>query len=244
MRRGLPEREAGRHRGCEARGHHQRRARAGAHRRRTRGVAPMGGVLHAERGMHQGVRLRRQSALPFGHGAPRHGEGRQGAAGTAPAGRGKISRHGPRCERALAPAARWRGAGAARPEIGVGGKARRGAGLRVLYRLQCAEDAAYRAARPRHHGCARRLLPGDGRAEPLLRRHAAAHRRRRDVRAHGLEHDREAVALEFRPGDLLVPELLRPVHGNDAADDRTAARLAAVRDDAVPALPARPARRN
>ena len=121
-------------------------------------------------------------------------------------------------------------------------KPARGAGFRVLYRLQRAEDAAYRAACPRHHGCARHLLPGDGRAEPLLRRHAAAHRRHRDVRPHGLEHDREAVALEFRPGDLLVPELLRPVHGNHAADAGAAARRAAVRDDAVHALPARPAR--
>ena len=42
---------------------------------------------------------------------------------------------------------------------------------------------------------------------------------------------------QIRPGDLVVPELLRPVHGNDAADDRAPARRAAVRDDAVPALP-------
>ena len=36
--------------------------------------------------------------------------------------------------------------------------------------------------------------------------------RHRNVRAHGLEHDREAVALQVRAGHLLVPELLRPVH--------------------------------
>ena len=66
-----------------------------------------------------------------------------------------------------------RGAGAAGPEIGVGLDARRGAGFRVLHRLQCAQDAAHRLACPRYHGCARRQLPGDGRAEPLLRHRAA-----------------------------------------------------------------------
>ena len=42
---------------------------------------------------------------------------------------------------------------------------RRGSRLRVLHRLQCAQDAAHRAARPRYHGCARRHLPGDGWAD-------------------------------------------------------------------------------
>ena len=51
----------------------------------------------------------------------------------------------------------------------------------------------------------------------------------------------KTVALQVRAGHLLVPELLRPVHGADFADDRTAGRLAAVRDDAVHALPRRPA---
>ena len=37
-------------------------------------VAQMGGGLHAERGVHQGVRLRRQSALPAGHGERRDGQ--------------------------------------------------------------------------------------------------------------------------------------------------------------------------
>ena len=57
--------------------HHRRRARHCAQRRRARGVAQMGRVLHAERGMHQGLRLRCQSTLPAGDGAPRHREGRQ-----------------------------------------------------------------------------------------------------------------------------------------------------------------------
>ena len=77
-----------------------------------------------------------------------------------------------------------------------------GAGFRVLHRLQCAEDAAYRAARPRHHGRARRQLPGDGRAEPLLRHQADADRRRRDVRPHGRELDREDVAVS-KSGQVL-----------------------------------------
>ena len=41
---------------------------------RARGVAQMGVRLHAERRVHQGVRLRRQSALPAGHGARRDGQ--------------------------------------------------------------------------------------------------------------------------------------------------------------------------
>ena len=64
-----------------------------------------------------------------------------------------------------------RGAGAPRPEIGVGLKAHRGPGLRLLHRLQRAQDAAHRATCARYHGCAWHHLPGDGRAEPLLRRH-------------------------------------------------------------------------
>ena len=60
-----------------------------------------------------------------------------------------------------------------------------------------------------------------------------------DVEMSGRVHEqhRENVACEIRPGDLVVPELLRPVHGNHPADDRAPARRAAVRDDAVHALP-------
>ena len=46
---------------------------------------------------------------------------------------------------------------------------RRGAGFRVLCPLQCAQDAAYRAAGARYNGCARRHLSGYGWADPLLR---------------------------------------------------------------------------
>ena len=84
----------------------------------------------------------------------------------------------------------------------------------VLYRLQCAQDAAYRAAGARYHGCARRHLSGNGWANPLLRHPSVKYRRRRNVRPYGLELDRKDVALEVRPGDLVVPELLRPVHGS------------------------------
>ena len=51
------------------------------------------------------------------------------------------------------------------------------------------KNAAYRAACPRHHGCARRHLSGDGWAEPLLRHQTDEDRRRRDVRAHGRKLD-------------------------------------------------------
>ena len=191
----------------------------------------MGGVLHAERRVHQGVRLWRQSALPAGHGERRDRQEPQRTARTAAPGPDAIPQRQPRRDHAVAIATRRRGAGAARPEIRLGRAAGRSAGFRVLHRLQRAEDAAYRAARARHHGCARRHLPGDGRAEPLLRRQADANRRRRDVRTHGRELDREDVALEIRPGALLVPELLRPVHRDDDSGDRAPGRRAAVRDE-------------
>ena len=56
----------------------------------------------------------------------------------------------------------------------------------------------------------------------------------------GFEHDREIVADQVGPGDFMVSELLCPIHRNDIADDREAAWLAAVRDDAVHAFPHRP----
>ena len=51
--------------------------------------------------------------------------------------------------------------------------AHRTAGRGVLHRLQRAEDAAHRAAVPRHHGHDRHRLSGDGRADPLLRHRAS-----------------------------------------------------------------------
>jgi heterodisulfide reductase subunit D len=62
-------------------------------------------------------------------------------------------------------------------------------------------------------------------------------RRRRNVRPHGHQHRRKARAVEIRPGDLVVPQLLCAVHGNDAAGNRAPARRAAVRDHAVHAFP-------
>ena len=147
----------------------------------------------------------------------------------------------PRC-RSCSSSRRPAGAARAGQEARRGDR-RRAAGFRVLYRLQRAQDPAHRAARARHHGCARHHLSGDGRAVPLLRRRAHALGRRRDVRPHGHEHHRQAVALEVRPGPVLVPELLRAVHRDDLADGRAPARRAAVRDDAVHAVPHGPARR-
>ena len=174
----------------------------------------MGGRVHAQRRVHQGVRLRRQSALHAGHGARCDGKEPAQTARAAAPGPDTISRSQPRCDHTVALATRRRGAGAARPENGVSRNPRRGTGFRVLYRLQCAQDAAYRAAGARYHGCARRHLSGNGWADPLLRHPSVKYRRRRNVRPYGLELDRKDVALEVRPGDLVVPELLRPVHGS------------------------------
>ena len=45
-------------------------------RHRTGSIAQMGGGLHAEWSMHQGLRLRRQSTFLADHGAAWHGESR------------------------------------------------------------------------------------------------------------------------------------------------------------------------
>ncbi len=116
---------------------------------------------------------------------------------------------------------------------------RRAAGRRVLHRLQRAQDAAHRAARARHHGRARRELSRHGRPEPLLRRRADAHRRRRHLGPLRARTRMDKLAAQQdRTGAGLVPELLRSVHRGHAADGRAHARRAAVRDDAVRAVPA------
>jgi hypothetical protein len=196
----------------------------------------MGAVLHAQWRMHQGVRRRRQSALSAGDGAPFHRKGRARITGASAPRNRKISRPRPRRDRAVEPAARSKAAGAAGSEISFRSNAGRAAGLRILHRLQCVEDAAHCAACARHHGCAWHLLPGDGGTEPLLRRDAASPGRRRDVRPDGHEQRRQALAFEIGSGDFVVPELLRPVHGNNAAGNRAPARHAALRDDAVPGV--------
>ena len=99
-----------------------------------------------------------------------------------------------------------------------GGRGAGAAGLRVLHRLQRAEDAAHRAARARHHGCARRQLSGHGRADPLLRRDAAAHGRHRDVTAAWPRRRSTSSSQEQeRTGARVVPDLRRAVHRNHAA---------------------------
>ena len=75
-------------------------------------------------------------------------------------------------------------------------RARDAARLRVLHRLQRAQDPAHCAPCARHHGYARRHLSGAGRPEPLLRRRADAHRRRRDIGAFRREHHGQACAQQ------------------------------------------------
>ena len=143
----------------------------------------------------------------------------------------------------VAHAARRRRSRAARPARRraaaqrLDGQARRAPGFRVLHRLQRAQDAAHRAARARHHGRARRHLQRDGRSQPLLRHRPGAHRRHRSLRPRRHQFARQTGGRESRR-HFLVRELSRAVHRDDAADDREGARRAAVRDDAVHAVPA------
>jgi hypothetical protein len=143
MRRGLPEREAGRHFRCGTRRNHHRDHRHHSKWRWSRSVTQMGAILHAQWRMHQGVRRRRQSALSARDGARFDRKGRARIAAAPAPGNRKISRPRPRRHRAVQPAARSKAAGAAGSEISFGGNAGRASGLRVLHRLQCIEDAAH-----------------------------------------------------------------------------------------------------
>jgi len=198
MRRGLPERSAGQHQGRGAcrrdRRHHRLRAR----RRRPGNLPAMGDILHAERRLHRGVRRGRQSALSPGHGARRDQATRFRAGPATPRRLDEISRHQPGGDDAVAATARTCGAGTARPRGGLGTRVGRGAGLHLLHRLQRAEDATYRAAGARYHGYAGDQLSVHGRPQPLLRRRAASHRRRRNVRPNGHQLDRQDVATANR----------------------------------------------
>ena len=117
--------------------------------------------------------------------------------------------------------------------------ASRTAGRGVLHRLQRAQDAAHRAAVPRHHGRARHRLQGDGRADPLLRHRAscapATPRRSSRFAANTIN---KLSQSKTGAGAGLVPELLRAVQRERAADLRARDRREAVRHDAVHALPA------
>ena len=90
-----------------------------------------------------------------------------------------------------------------------GGRARGFAGRGVLHRLQCAQDAAHRAALPRHHGQDRHRLSGDGRPDALLRHRPASRRRCRHAGPLRQQHHPQAVAVEDRAGAGVVPELRR-----------------------------------
>ena len=173
------------------------------------------------------VAMARHQAEP----AERRGAGRR----RLPQGRARRHPH-------FAHATRRRDAGAARAEGRQPAGARRGAGFRLLYRLQRAQDAAHRAARARYHGQARRHLSGAGRSHPLLRRGADAHRRHRHLRQVRREHHGQARPQQVGPGGLLVSELPCAVHRDHLAHGREDPRRKTVRDDAVHAVPAQPPR--
>ena len=109
MRRGLPghRRRRARSRGArKSRERHRRHHRHPAPRRRQRSGAQLGERLRAFGRMHQGLRLRRQSALPRStwRGSPWRGQGRRG--GAAPQRRRRLSQSGARRQSDFAAAAR------------------------------------------------------------------------------------------------------------------------------------------
>jgi hypothetical protein len=183
--RGLPKRKPRRHRRREAGRHYRRHHRARADWPWSRSLAQMGTVLHVERGLHQGLRLWRQSALPSGDGAWRDAAEGFRPDRASPRRRGEIPRDQPGRRHAVAAAARPHHAGAAGSGRRIAGAVGRAAGLHLLYRLQRSQDPAHRPACARHHGQARRQLSGDGRSQPLLRGGATSCRRPRDERPDG-----------------------------------------------------------
>ena len=116
--------------------------------------------------------------------------------------------------------------------------ARRG----LLYRLQRPEDAAHRAALPRHSRPARGRLRGDGRGRPMLRRVSVSRRRfcreqqgrLRDDRRAGLGRGLDRAGLVS-----VVPDLDRR---GVAAELRNAVRQQAVRPEPVSDVSRRPCR--
>ena len=136
---------------CHRRHHRHRAPRPG-----QRGRAQMGERVPPLRRMHQGLRLRRQSALPALHGAHRDGA-RQGDGGAAPRRRRSFPQGRGRGEASVADATRRRAVGAAGPGRQQA-RDRRETRFRVLHRLQRAQDAAHRAVGARHHGFDRRHL--------------------------------------------------------------------------------------
>ena len=93
----------------------------------------------------------------------------------------------------------------------------RAARSRLLYRLQRAQDAAHRAALPRHPRCARRVVPGDGRPRRLLRRAPVSHRRSRCLGPHRLPHDRSLRRDRRVQGAGVVPDVHDPARRERAA---------------------------
>ena len=216
--RGLPDRRARGPRRRRPEGRGLRRARHSPLRQGRGGIREVGQGLHGQRRVHQGLRLRRQSALPADDGAARDDAERQGPDRAAQAGRHRVPQDRRGHERAVA-AATVRGvADPARPEAVEGSAAHRIARRGVLHRLQRAEDAAHRAAVPRHHGHDRHRLSGDGRADPLLRHEPASRRRHRHARAFRQQHHQQADAVEDQAGAGVVPELRHAVRRDRAAD--------------------------
>ena len=160
-----------------------RRARHPAVRQRPGGIREMGQGLHGQRRVHQGLRLRRQPALPADDGAARHdAERRRTLAERRKQGVNVFRKIG----EDVSVLSRLQLSEEALIRLGQRPskepRARRAAGRGVLHRLQRAQDAAHRAALPRHHGHDRHRLSGDGRPDPLLRHQPASRRRHRHAR--------------------------------------------------------------
>ncbi len=106
------------------------------------------------------------------------------------------------------------------------------------------KTAAHRPARSRHHGRARHHLSSHGRPEPLLRRPCSCVRATSEMsRTDGREHHRQAVAFEVRRSDLVgVRAATSSSPKRPCRRWSGRARSRPFEDDAVHALPRRPAR--
>ena len=215
-----------------------RRARHRAHRHRSSEASRKWATSCMLSGrMHQGVRLRRQSALFARHGArlpcakaenELRERRRQGVEKFRDLSRGRDA-----CCRACN--SMTRSAGAARPEIGVGIRGRTSRRTSCSYTgcnvLKTPHIALLALDIMDTLGVTYRVMGGP---TPLLRRHSTAHRRHRDVSGAWAASTLDKLAAEQDQAVISwCPSCLRPVHGDNDTYDRESEAVAAVRDDAL-----------
>ena len=232
----LPDDRPGRHRRRRPVGNRRRDRRSDHRRRGQRGGDTLGRGVQRQRLLHPGLQARHQSALHGAAGARLCPPQRRQRPAREALGR-PVPDDEPRRARAVAAADPARDAGALRA---VARDAHEPARRRLLYRLQRAEDAAHRAAVPRHSRPARGRLRGHGRGRAMLRRLPVPRRRFRREQQGRLCDDRRAGLGRRLDRAVLVPVVPDLDRRGVVAELRAAVRQQAVRPEPVSDLSRRP----